>query len=345
MLECRSSRTTITRISGNLSAGLLFCPYEGPTPLVHLTSQAPLCVIGQVLGDVPYKSVLMRESIASYPRTISRLLGFSRGDGQLGEIKLSDRQILVAEYVGRGYCNRDIAAELKVTEQVVKNIVHSLFDRLGVWNRVELTNYFSKESPPDVVHSAQVRVEADRLAEVRRLSLLDTSAERIFDEIASIAATAFQVPIALVALADSDRIWFKSCIGLTAVQVPREITLCHHTIKQSEVFVVEDASKDARFAHSPLVCFSPEVRFYAAAPILTEDGYALGVVCVVDRIPRHFSSAQIAILKSLAHVVLEQVQLKMQLVDLTPTNSLRGPKAVQQAHAEVRPSASTLIEN
>src|SRR5579864_4453587 len=189
---------------------------------------------------------------------------------------LSERQRRVAEYVAMGYSNRDIAKELGIAEQIVKNVMHSLFDKLGIWNRVELTNYFSKGSSPDTVELAQKRIEEQRLAELHRLNILDTSAEHIFDELAWLAANTFQVPIALVALADSDRIWFKSCIGLNASQVPREITLCHHTIRQSKVFVVNDASHDTRFMFSPLVVADPKVRFYAAAPILTDDGYALG---------------------------------------------------------------------
>lgn len=225
---------------------------------------------------------------------------------------LSSRQSKIAELVGRGYSNRDIAQELKLTEQIVKNVVHALFDKFGVWNRVELANYLANGSTSE---SARARIERDRINELRRLQILDSSAERIFDELASVAANVFEVPIALVAFADSARIWFKSCVGLTVSEVPREITLCHHTIQQSKVFVVGDALNDQRFMCSPLVTADPQVRFYAAAPILTEDGYAMGVVCVVDRVPRCPTSAQTTILQSLAKLASEQLEMRRRLMD------------------------------
>jgi len=231
-------------------------------------------------------------------------------------VPLSSRQQQVASLVAAGYSNRDIATELNVTEQIVKNVVHSLFDRIGVWNRVELANYFSQSSSPDEVAIAQSRIESDRLAELRRLNILDSSAERIFDELALIAANIFNVPIAVVAFADSNRIWFKSKVGLSASEVPREITICHSTIQQSKVFVVNDALDDQRFSCNPLVVAEPKVRFYASAPILTEAGYALGVVCIVDRVARNFTPTQAAVLQSLARVAREQINLRSQLAAL-----------------------------
>lgn len=227
---------------------------------------------------------------------------------------ISGRQLKIAELIAAGYSNRDIAHELKVSEQVVKNEVHALFDKLGVWNRVELANYFSNGSASD---SARLRIEQDRLEELRRKKILDSGAEQIFDELASVAANVFDVPIALVGFADSNRIWFKSCIGLSVPEVPREITLCRHTIQQSEVFIVSDALADQRFMCNPLVTAEPQLRFYAAAPILTEDGYAIGVVCVVDRVPRFPTPAQTAILRSLAKVASQQLEMKSRLIDLS----------------------------
>jgi len=234
--------------------------------------------------------------------------------------RLSDRQLQIAALVAEGYSNRDIAKELNLTEQIVKNGVHALFDRLGVWNRVELANYFSEGSSSGATEAARRRIERDRVAELRRLKILDTGAERIFDELALLAARIFEVPIALVAFADPQRIWFKSCIGLDVSEAPREITLCHHTIQQSKVFVVRDALEDARFMCSPLVTTDPKVRFYAAAPILTDEGYALGVVCIVDRVPRQLNEFQLAILQSLARLAVEQLEIRRQLIETKGSN-------------------------
>jgi GAF domain-containing protein/DNA-binding CsgD family transcriptional regulator len=226
--------------------------------------------------------------------------------------QLSERQLQVAERVANGYSNREIASELKLTEQIVKNVIHSVFDRLGVWNRVELASRFLTDRPRAVIDQIQSRIEAERLVELRRRQILDTKAEQVFDELTTLAVKIFDVPIALVAFMDSNRLWFKSNIGLDVSQVPRELTICHHTIQQSEVLALCNAPQDARFVCNPLVQ-EVGVQFYAAAPILTDDGYPLGVVCVVDRVPRQFSTAHLSTLTSLARLALRQTELRLEL--------------------------------
>ena len=227
--------------------------------------------------------------------------------------QLSERQVQVAELVANGCSNREIASQLKLTEQVVKNDIHSVFDKLGIWNRVELANRFLKDHPAEVVEQVQKRIEAQRLVELRRRKILDTNAEQVFDELVQIAVKVFDVPIALVALMDAKRLWFKSNIGLDVSQVPRELTICHHTVQQSQVLALRDASADSRFVCNPLVQ-EVGVRFYAAAPILTDDGYALGVVCIVDRVPRQFEEGQLSVLTSLARLALQQIELRQELL-------------------------------
>lgn len=225
-------------------------------------------------------------------------------------MQLSERQLQIAELAAQGCSNREIAWELKVSEQVVKNILHSVFDRLGIWNRVELANRFLQgESLAD----SQRRIEAERIAELHRQQILDTNAEEVFDELAKLAVTIFDVPVALITLVDSNRVWFKSNIGLNVSEVPRELSLCHHTIQQSQLFAICYAPEDPRYECNPLLK-EYGVRFYAAAPILTEDGYALGVVCIVDRVPRNFEAAQLAVLTSLARLALQQIRLRRELV-------------------------------
>lgn len=227
--------------------------------------------------------------------------------------ELSERQLQVAELAADGYSNREIASCLKLTEQVVKNEIHSVFDKLGIWNRVELANRFLRDRPVEVVEQVQKRIEAERLAELRRRQILDTSAEQVFDELAKIALQVFNVPIALVALMDENRLWFKSNIGLDVSQVPRELTICHHTIQRSQVLALWNAPADSRFVRNPLVQ-EVGVQFYAAAPILTDDGYALGVVCVVDRVPRNFGDNQLSVLTSLARLALQHIELRLELL-------------------------------
>jgi len=247
------------------------------------------------------------------PQVQERVLGKSMA------AQLSTRQVEVAELAAQGYSNREIASELKMTEQIVKNVLHTVFDKIGVWNRVELANRLLKDESPAVLAESQRRIEAERLAEVQRRQILDSKAEQVFDEITRIAVATFDVPIALVALIDSGRVWFKSNIGLEVSEVPRELTICHHTIQQSEILALANAPLDSRFICNPLVQ-EFGVRFYAAAPILTEDGYALGVVCIVDRVPREFSASQLSVLTALARIALQQIELRCELLEQQAIN-------------------------
>jgi DNA-binding CsgD family transcriptional regulator len=227
--------------------------------------------------------------------------------------RLSARELQVAELAARGYSNREIASELTLSEQIVKNVLHSVFDKMGVWNRVELATRFLKDKDPEILEQAQRRIEAERLAQLHRRKIIDTRAERVFDELTEIAVKTFDVPIALVALIDSSRVWFKSNIGLDVSEVPRELTICHRTIEQSQVLALKNTAEDARFVCNPLIQ-EFGVRFYASAPILTDDGYALGVVCIIDRVPRQFSATQLSVLTSLSQIALQQIELRLELL-------------------------------
>jgi len=129
--------------------------------------------------------------------------------------------------------------------------------------------------------------EARRLLALRRYEVLDTVAEETFDEIVKVAAKIAGTPIALISLVDYERQWFKSRVGLDAQESPREQSFCAYTMQGPGVMVVEDATKDARFADNPLVLGAPDIRFYMGAPLTTPDGFGLGALCVIDRMPRH----------------------------------------------------------
>ena len=240
--------------------------------------------------------------------------GKSVMQGERRGSELSERESRVAELAAQGYSNREIASELTVSEQIVKNVLHSVFDKIGVWNRVELAMRFLRDKDPEMLAEAQRRIEAERLAQLHRREILDTKSERVFDELTEIAVKTFDVPIALVVLIDANRVWFKSNIGLDVSEVPRELTICHQTIQQSQLLALKNTAEDARFVCNPLIQ-EFGVRFYAAAPILTDDGYALGVVCIIDRVPRQFSVAQLSVLTSLSQIALQQIELRLELVE------------------------------
>lgn len=152
--------------------------------------------------------------------------------------------------------------------------------------------------------------EAKRLEALRRYHLLDTPAEANFDDFTLLASFICETPIALISLLDERRQWFKSAVGLAVPETPRDQAFCAHTILQQEVMVVEDATLDERFASNPLVTSAPSIRFYAGAPLVDQDGYALGSLCVIDRQPRVLSVEQRAALQALTRKLMREIEFQ-----------------------------------
>lgn len=152
--------------------------------------------------------------------------------------------------------------------------------------------------------------EITRLAALRRYDILDTSAEAEFDDFTKLAAQICATPIALISLVDAERQWFKSKLGITASETPRDISFCGHAIHGRGVFEVTNALEDERFSDNPLVISAPNIRFYAGAPLVTPDGHAIGTLCVVDSAPHQLSDAQRDALLALGRQVVRQLEKK-----------------------------------
>ena len=158
--------------------------------------------------------------------------------------------------------------------------------------------------------------EAQRLAALRSLEVLDTPAEVEFDRIVRLATNLLGVPISLVSLVDEDRQWFKAGRGVDAAQTPRDQAFCAHAILHDEVMVVEDARADRRFADNPLVTGSLGVRFYAGAPLTLGPDVRIGTLCAIDTHPRRVSVEQRAALADLAAIVVDELHLRMRVKQL-----------------------------
>ncbi|MEO8536851.1 MAG: response regulator [Betaproteobacteria bacterium] len=143
--------------------------------------------------------------------------------------------------------------------------------------------------------------EAARLEALARLDVLDSLPEPEFNDVVALASQICNTPISLISLVAGDRQWFKARIGLDATQTPRDWAFCAHAIMQpGEVMMVEDAARDARFSGNPLVTGGPRIRFYAGAPVVSDDGHAVGTVCVIDTVARSLTDAQCDALSALA---------------------------------------------
>ncbi|WP_273205544.1 GAF domain-containing protein [Marinobacter subterrani] len=145
--------------------------------------------------------------------------------------------------------------------------------------------------------------EAHRLSALDELALLDTPPEERFDRLTRLAARTLDAPIALVSLVDSNRQWFKSRHGLDAPETARDVSFCGHAILREEPLIIENALNDERFHDNPLVTGTPNIRFYAGAPLHDRHGHRVGTLCVIDRKPRSFANEDKAMLRDLANLV------------------------------------------
>ncbi len=150
--------------------------------------------------------------------------------------------------------------------------------------------------------------EAQRMAALHSLGVLFTPSEERFDRITRLASKFLGTPISVVSLVADKCQWFKSTQGLDATETPREISFCGHAILGEETFIVENAVQDSRFSDNPLVTTDPSIRAYAGHPLHAEDGHRVGTLCVIDRIPRKFTSEQLEVLRDLAALVETELQ-------------------------------------
>ncbi len=195
--------------------------------------------------------------------------------------------------------------------------------------------------------SPSLQQEKKRLNVLWQYEVLDTVPEELFDDLTELAARICEAPIALISLVDEKRQWFKSKVGTTVSETSRDVSFCVHAIKQSDLFIVPDATRDKRFAANPLVTSDPKIRFYAGAPLITPDGYALGTLCVIDKVPRELRPDQKQALVILARHVVSQLELRRRSRDLAADREERekNRSEIQQLRAELAEARRQLAEN
>jgi len=159
--------------------------------------------------------------------------------------------------------------------------------------------------------------EAARLATLERYGIVDTAAEKSFDDIVALASHICGTPISLLSLVDESRQWFKARKGLGPSETPRDLAFCAHALDRGgEPLVVPDALDDQRFADNPLVTGAPNIRFYAGAPLVAPNGHALGTLCVIDTRPRQLDQSQLDALSALSRQAIAQLELRCQTREL-----------------------------
>lgn len=166
----------------------------------------------------------------------------------------------------------------------------------------------------------------DRLKALKRYRISDTPSEDSFDGIAKLATQIFNVPISLLSLVDAEAVFFKANVGMgRAKEANRGKSLCALAVLDKNVTVFEDALKEPCLMANPNVVGDFGLRFYAGAPLITNDGFLIGTLCIIDQHPRIFTDLERSILEGLASTAMDQIELRRSALDtideLTTSNT------------------------
>jgi len=192
-----------------------------------------------------------------------------------------------------------------------------------------------KIAPPSANETARLKALYD-------YDVLDTEAEKIFDDLTQLAAQICKTPITLISLIDPDRQWFKSKVGLDAEETSRDIAFCAHAILQKEIFEIEDTLQDKRFFDNPLVTSAPNIRFYAGTPLISHNGHAIGTLCVIDDKPNKLTEEQRLVLDVLGRSVISQMELRKNIKQLKQANVHKTEFLSNMSH-ELRTPLNAII--
>ncbi|MAY40804.1 GAF domain-containing hybrid sensor histidine kinase/response regulator [Neptuniibacter sp. UBA847] len=193
-----------------------------------------------------------------------------------------------------------------------------------------------------MISASLPKTEEERLKELYSYDILDTEDEKEFDDLTQLASDICGTPIALISLIDPDRQWFKSKVGIDAVETSRDIAFCAHAILQEDIFEVEDTLDDSRFSDNPLVTDGPKIRSYAGTPLITPNGYALGTLCTISDKPKKLSSQQRRALEVLGNEVVSRLELKKKIKELKKASDFKSMFLSNVSH-EIRTPMNGVI--
>lgn len=182
--------------------------------------------------------------------------------------------------------------------------------------------------------------EGKRIAELYKYELLDSVYEEEFGDIVKLASGLCDVPMSLITLIDIDRQWFKAKVGIDGEQTERDVSFCSHAILNNHLFEVPDAHSDERFFDNPYVTGEPHVRYYAGMPLVTESGYKLGTLCVLDTVPRQLTEEQYLALSVLSKQVIKLFELRVKNKELDRAKEVQQKMMSIMAHDIRGPLAS-----
>ena len=161
-----------------------------------------------------------------------------------------------------------------------------------------------------------INQEAKRLEALQAYQILDTPEEEQYDNLVTLASYICGTPISLISLITQNRQWFKAKVGITGTETLRSDSFCQYAIESDDVLEIPDTLEDIRFYNNPYVTGEPNVRFYAGAPLVTNAGYRLGTLCVIDNQPRELTETQKMALAMLSEQVVAHFELRQKKEEL-----------------------------
>lgn len=178
-----------------------------------------------------------------------------------------------------------------------------------------------------------------RLTALHQYRILDSPPESVFDNILTLACQMFDTPAGLISLVDKERVFFKSNYKESFTYLEREKNICSFVVLEEDIVVFEDAAKDIRLQNHPAITDVAQVGFYAGAPLKTKDGFTLGSICIIDLKPRSFNTQNQQLLKSLAAMVMEQIESRLCNIEKDEKSG-----TIQKLNEELKTTNKKLVE-